>query len=927
MIANVRQGVVSCFQPASAPSPVSTDENICFTAREFLRSIDCRDYFQVCFKFDPQTNHLTLERSSQCRLYNSAEKLRAVIERDLVILVNGTECYGDSLLIDQSPITIRLQLKDILLQQFTYDPSTDEQVIMTDHRLSVYDFRRLSQRGQDYYPELQGRLTAQYLSTFEEQAPITDLHTHYGGAITVQSLLKIARSSDTPVLYPVALLKEMGIPFSGFVDQQGKIDLSDPKTSLFWEKFKKNLEMDPCTVSTFPDMEKVYKYRGPIVKNLDLFPRYLEELAKNYRSMGIRYAELSVSDIVDPKWMNKAIQILPVLEKQYGVQLRFLVGLWRHSPKLFNLDILEKVIAYEHNPYIVGIDFMGQESNSTRDFTDLLDMAAEYKKNKRPDCVIRVHAGESACHPENITEAIKHGATRIGHGIHGLNSDVFDLAKKNGTVIEINISSNSSLLSVTIPAKEIPIQRFIDEGVNVTIGTDGHGCYGTDSRTEYQIAYQLGLQPRHFRKIREFNEAYVASMQRYFDQRMENPEEALAIPQFCEPKCPKDEWQKVQIRKQEERRSTEEVLKSKGKIFVEADRVADYFRDKIPVNFSGASSVSWRGVLEEDRALVRKQLIGLFDSLNPEKVVIVTGGTDFGLEKIVHEVVSDYRLAGKNFTLIGTVATQLRANPNTISDSLTHATVVDYSWYDIGPFVMKWVQAKQGISFFMGGGDVVKNMIHTARMLGIEDFYVLKDIHGSSQQAAEIYPDHAFSKYNCLGTMLSKSRNHQVINRLTFSKDDAITYTNVKKGDKDIVSFIGFSSPYPDRDKLNHCIEEALEILHPNDVIIAAGATEVGIGAVYPIAKKKGFETLGIVSTNAKHSNRAKLSESVDFIAFIEDEQWGGYLPDSKLLSPVSEVIVTCSEAAIVIGGNEIATIEAAELKKRNKDIIFLKEY
>ena len=88
------------------------------------------------------------------------------------------------------------------------------------------------------------------------------------------------------------------------------------------------------------------------------------------------------------------------------------------------------------------------------------------------------------------------------------------------------------------------------------------------------------------------------------------------------------------------------------------------------------------------------------------------------------------------------------------------------------------------------------------------------------------------------------------------------------------------------------------------------------------MVKSMGFTTTGIVSTEAlKYPN--EISEAVDYVCFVKDSQWGGYLPDSKVLSPISEAMVACSDILVGIGGNEISRDEMLAGKEQGKLVYF----
>lgn len=141
--------------------------------------------------------------------------------------------------------------------------------------------------------------------------------------------------------------------------------------------------------------------------------------------------------------------------------------------------------------------------------------------------------------------------------------------------------------------------------------------------------------------------------------------------------------------------------------------------------------------------------------------------------------------------------------------------------------------------------------------------------------------------------------------------------------EKQVLTFIGYSgAEYENKVRMLKIAEEVLSQFDPKTTIVNIGATPEGIGAVYALAKKMGFETSGIVSSQAREYLPEKPAE-VDHVFFVQDESWGGYLADSNKLSPTSEAMVAVSHSLIGIGGNDVGRDELLEAQKRGKVVRF----
>jgi hypothetical protein len=140
----------------------------------------------------------------------------------------------------------------------------------------------------------------------------------------------------------------------------------------------------------------------------------------------------------------------------------------------------------------------------------------------------------------------------------------------------------------------------------------------------------------------------------------------------------------------------------------------------------------------------------------------------------------------------------------------------------------------------------------------------------------------------------------------------------------EVLTFEGYSgSRYQHPDAMLQHASRILDGKDPARTLINIGATAIGIGAVYEIAKRKGFTTMGIVSTLARQENAA-LSPCVDHVFFVEDETWGGLLPGTGQLSPTSQAIVDNSTSLVAIGGGDVARDELLAARRAGKPVDFI---
>jgi predicted Rossmann-fold nucleotide-binding protein len=139
-----------------------------------------------------------------------------------------------------------------------------------------------------------------------------------------------------------------------------------------------------------------------------------------------------------------------------------------------------------------------------------------------------------------------------------------------------------------------------------------------------------------------------------------------------------------------------------------------------------------------------------------------------------------------------------------------------------------------------------------------------------------------------------------------------------------VLTFLGYSAAeYENKAAM---LEQATRILNefePRATIVNIGATPEGMGAVYETAKRKGFLTTGIVSTQAKENN-VKLSPCVDVVFYVRDATWGGFMTGTERLSPTSTAMVENSDVIVAIGGGEVSRDELIAAKRLGKKVQFI---
>lgn len=705
------------------------------------------------------SDKLLTSMRNELRLYVDGKSMRPLIRKNI-----GSQTVGNFFIpSDLYGKQMEFRLGKRVISRFSV--SSKGKVNITQKQpITSYDLRQISEIGSMYVEKS--------LDTGEVPKAIIDLHTHFGGALRGESIVKVA--FQVGLYYPTAYLKEMGISFDASrVNDKGEIKISDlDQKSLY--KLIDSLNLNTLKVENFSKMEVYYKYRSPLVKSIEAFPLFLHELALDYQASGVKYAELSISDVLKPEWLELVHAHLPQIEKQTGVKIRFIAALWRHSDPLFNKDMIARLKVLQ-SPYIVGVDFMGHESNSTWELESAIKEAVELKKEIGSHFQIRVHAGENPYFPENVRVAIELGADRIGHALYADDTAV-KLAQARETIFEINPDSNFALNN-NDGAEQAPLKKFISAGVKITVGTDGHGLYGINHQNLFS---SLGnsVNGTSLQQIVSNDAEYIRRMEVAFAQRkylLNHPvSRNLPLPEYNE----KYEQQQIEKRKQEKTELAEALAKKGIDVHTNTDAIESKYRGMMGIWISGASKSSFPKISSEDQTKIEQMLLSDLRMLDPAKVYLVMGITHFGVEEIIMRLNDQHKLG---FKIVGTVAEDKSETNIADIGKVTDAIFMGKKWFDKAGTLVPFVKRNNMLTFFIGGGGVVRDEIQAAKNAGL-DFYLLKGPWGASTDMSARYPNHTFDFSTGMAGMVSvKYPNILKISKSTLARSNIFKHSDAVK--------------------------------------------------------------------------------------------------------------------------------------------------
>lgn len=595
------------------------------------------------------------------------------------------------------------------------------------HRLCPFELRYASDHGR-LHP-----VPAHARGAMKHWTPGTDLHTHAAGCLSGEDLVAIGLAHD--LAYPAALLEEAGVraQAEGVVSLRGLPDGARARLA-------RAMGVPPDKRITFLDMERVYRLRGPIAKSPAALPSILRAIARDYAAMGVRYVELSLGSLVEARVLSEIHRHAPDIEDETGVTLRFLLAMSRHDDPEWDDDLIRRLATLPGSVYVAGVDFMGHETSSTRAFAPQLRAIAAWASRARPGFAVRVHAGESPSHPENVRVAVEETlghdvALRIGHGLYGVDDATLELLARTRTIVEMNLDSNVALNHLQ-SGRDVPLRRYLDAGVRIALGSDGYGIYGASARSAARAALLVGLRPEDLAGPLAAVEHEHVAQARERDRAAHGARRSFAVPADLAPEAFTDAV--VERRRAAERERDRALLARLGDLAVpRIDRagLAALAAGRAVVSVAGAWQRSWEAMAEDERARVERELASFVDALDPAGVLLVTGGTRFGVEGRVGA-----RAQARGIPVVGTIVWE--TPPSSLAaEAMTHAHVVAATLYEKGARLYELVAELGGACVFAGGGQIVKDEIQAAKNLGLP--YVALVCEGASGAHARERPDRA----------------------------------------------------------------------------------------------------------------------------------------------------------------------------------------
>ncbi|MFP4687866.1 MAG: adenosine deaminase, partial [bacterium] len=179
--------------------------------------------------------------------------------------------------------------------------------------------------------------------------------------------------------------------------------------------------------------------------------------------------------------VDAVLQGLERGREEFNVPVNLILCMYRGTPAESSMELAKLAVEYKSRG-IAGVDFAGDESQyGAHAHKEAFDLV---RKNGIP---ITIHAGEAGS-VDNIREAIKLGAARIGHGVRLIDDEqLMQEVIEKEIPLELCLTSNLQTQAVK-SIDEHPFPIFYEKGVKVTINTDDPRVSNTDINEEFLLA-------------------------------------------------------------------------------------------------------------------------------------------------------------------------------------------------------------------------------------------------------------------------------------------------------------------------------------------------------------------------------------------------------------------------------------------------------
>ena len=295
---------------------------------------------------------------------------------------------------------------------------------------------------------------------------------------------------------------DLHLHLDGSLSEQDFLYLAKKDCADLGKDFPNNIYVpDDC-----PSLE-VYLERfalpGLLLQSKENLSHVTKSLVNRLHKMGYIYAEIRFAPQLHIgkglTQMDAALAALDglneALKEHPDFEANLILCCMRHASEEVNMETVE-VANKLKGTRVVAVDLAGAEAlHPCTYYKNVFAKAKEYGLN------ITIHGGE-ATGSDEVMMALDNGATRIGHGVHlDVNGKDGNRAKRENICFEFCPTSNLQTKSLK-SYKDVPIMRFMERGIPVTVNSDNMTVSNTDVYQEFSHLYQtFGLAKEDVYKL------------------------------------------------------------------------------------------------------------------------------------------------------------------------------------------------------------------------------------------------------------------------------------------------------------------------------------------------------------------------------------------------------------------------------------------